>query len=132
MHNTEQVKSLPSSFREIRLELARERQYPAGSSTYGYVIVAPLDRDAKIDAELWKKHREACRVARFRPTHDDAIGHLVHRPGGSWAFHYDVAGNEDDESGYHFQDECFQIGEYVSIREGGVMHTYVVTSVQPL
>jgi hypothetical protein len=132
MHHPRHAEQLPSAFREIRLELARERQFPNGNSAYGYVIVAPLDRDAKIDADLWKKHREACRVARFRPTRDDALGHLVHRPGGSWAFHYDVAGNEDDESGYHFQDERFQIGEYVSIHENDAMHTYVVASVQPL
>jgi len=55
---------------------------------------------------------------------------VVRRPGGSWAFHYDIRGNEPDEAGYHFQDERFELGEYVSIREQDGMHTFHVTSVE--
>ncbi len=123
---------LPRSFRQIRLELAREKSYPVGSSSYGYILVAPLNPDRKIDTEMWKTHRDACRVVRFRPTGDDEVGHLVHRPGGSWALRYDIRGNDDDEAGYHFQDERFEIGEYVSICEADDMHTYRVVSVEPL
>ena len=79
---------------------------------------------------MWKSHRSACRVVRFRPTGDDEVGHLVHRPGGSWALHYDIRGGDADEAGYRFQDERFEIGEYVSIREGSSLHTYRVTSVE--
>lgn len=123
---------LPHSFHQIRLELAREKGHPAGSAQHGYTLFAPLDREGKIDAELWRTHRDACRVVRFRPDEDEAVGHLVHRPGGSWAFHYDIRGKEDDEAGYHFENEKFQIGEYVSIREDDAMHTFCVTSVQRL
>ncbi len=124
--------SLPHSFRQIRLELAREPGHPSGSSAYGYTIIAPLDRDRKIDAALWREYRDACRVVKFRPTEDDAVGHLLHRPGGAWAFQYDISGDEDVETGYHFENEKFELGEYVSIREGEAMHTYAVTSVTPL
>ena len=31
--------------------------------------------------------------------------------------------------GCHFADERFVVGEYVSLNEGGKMHTYRVTSV---
>ena len=131
--------SLPRAFRKIRLELAREKGHPAGSSGYGYTLVAPLCADRRIDTELWKSHRDACRVVRFRPTGDDEVGHLAHRPGGSaggtWTFHYDIRGGNgggDDEAGYHFQDEHFEIGEYVSIRESRAMHTYRVVSVEPI
>ncbi len=127
-----QIASLPRAFRKIRLELAREKGHPAGSSGYGYTLVAPLDAERRIDAELWKSHRDACRVVRFRPTGDDEVGHLVHRPGGSWALHYDIRGGDADEPGYHFQDEHFEIGEYVSIREASAMHTYRVVSVEPI
>ena len=121
--------SLPPQFRQIRLELARERAHPGGDTGIAYVIVAPLDPDGKIDPVLWKKHRRACRIARLRPDSDDSLGQLVHRPGGAWAFHYDRAPFLTDEVGYHFADECFVQGEYVSIKEGRDTHTYRVVSV---
>jgi hypothetical protein len=124
--------ALPHSFRKIRLELAREKAHPAGSAGRGYIIVAPLDKDRRFDPVGWKEHREACRVVRFRSGEDDDIGHLVHRPGGSWAFRYDIRGDEDDEAGYHFEDEHFEVGEYVSVREADATHTYRVVSVEPL
>lgn len=127
-----QIERLPRAFRKIRLELAREKGHPSGSSGYGYTLVAPLDADRKIDRDLWQTHRDACRVVRFRPTGDDEVGHLVHRPGGSWSLRYDIRGDDADEAGYHFQDEHFEVGEYVSIREASAMHTYRVMSVEPL
>jgi hypothetical protein len=121
---------LPPNFRQIRLELAREKDHPAGSAAFGYTIFAPLDKDSRIDPQLWDSFRDFCRVVRFRPDEDEAIGHIVRRPGGSWAFHYDIRGKEDDETGYHLQDERFELGEYVSIREQDDMHTFQVMSVE--
>ncbi|KAA0073999.1 hypothetical protein [Tardiphaga sp. P9-11] len=123
---------LPAMFRRIRLELARNTEHPEGSSEIGYVLLAPLDSGERIDATAWKSHREACRVTRLRPGGDDIRGHLVHRPGGSWAFHYDVAGAAPDEAGFHFESEAFRPGEYVSLREANATHTYRVASVTPL
>ena len=40
--------------------------------------------------------------------------------------------SQPDEVGYHFADERFIVGEYVSINERGKMHTYRVTSVSYL
>ncbi|MEH6952736.1 hypothetical protein V4R08_15805 (plasmid) [Nitrobacter sp. NHB1] len=125
--------SLPLQFRQIHLELAREPGHPEGDSGVGYIVIAPLASDGRIDPKSWKEHREACRVTRLRPDgDDDDVGHLVHRPGGTWAFHYDSASNLPDEAGYHFEDERFVPGEYVSINEGGTMHTYRVRSVAHL
>ena len=56
----------------------------------------------------------------------------LHRPGGGWGFHYDGEADLPDEVGYHFADERFIVGEYVSINERGKMHTYRVTSVSYL
>jgi len=120
---------LPREFRRIRLELARERGHPAGSSRDGYEIIAPLNRDGHIDAKLWHAHREACGVTRFRANEDDEVGHLVHR-GNTWAFHYDVAGEDDDETGYRFGDERFVVGEYLSVQEDDNQHTYRIVSVE--
>jgi len=56
----------------------------------------------------------------------------VHRRGGSWAFTYDVAGDTGEEAGYHFSDERFVAGEYVSIREKDGIHAFRVTAVTSL
>lgn len=123
--------ALPRTFRSIRLERARDHDHPEGDSRTAYVLIAPLDAASRIDAQAWREHREACRVVRARPDGDD-LGHLVHGPGGSWRFHYDVAGNTPDECGYHFGDEKFETGEYLSIREADGVNVYRVASVLPL
>jgi hypothetical protein len=64
----------------------------------------------------------------LRPDQDDQHGHLVHR-GNGWAIHYP---DMPDEVGFHFADERFVAGEYVSINEGRKMHTYRVASVSHL
>jgi hypothetical protein len=120
--------SLPAQFRQIRIELAREPGHPEGEAGVAYVIVAPLDADDRVDPALWREHREACRIARFRPGRRDDHGHLVHR-GSGWAFHYS---DVPDEVAFHFADECFVPGEYVSINEAGKLHTYRVVSVSYL
>ncbi len=117
----------------IRLELARDPTHPSGSAGHGYEFVAPLDAEGRIDAEAWRKARERCRVRRFWQGDPDEMGHLVHRRGGSWAFHYDVAGDPgEDEPGYKFDAHAFKPGEYVSLREAdGALMTFQVTSVRP-
>lgn len=123
--------SLPPQFRQIRIELAREPGHPEGDAAFAYIIVAPLDTEGRIDPKLWRSHRDACRIARLRPRQADSRGHLVHLTSGRWAFHYDTEKLPDDV-GFHFADERFVPGEYVSINEGGRMHTYRVTAVSPL
>jgi hypothetical protein len=129
-HTIADAQKPPASFRKIRLELAREPAHPAGDAAFGYVLFAPLDKYGKIDAELWRAHRSLCRVTRFRPNGEEEIGHLVHRPGGLWKFHYDIEGNEEDESGFRLGDELFVPGQYVSIKGDDGMHTYRVVSVR--
>jgi hypothetical protein len=121
--------SLPAQFRQIRLVLAREPGHPEGDAEVAYVIVAPLDPEDRLDAKLWRKYRDACRIVRQRPGQHDQHGYLVQRPGGGWAIHYHGETNHPDEVGYHFANERFIVGEYVSINEGGKMHTYRVSSV---
>ncbi len=103
--------------RSIRLNLARNHEFPEGSAHHGYLIVAPLDNDGHLDAVAWKQHRDMCRVVRFWGGEEEDVGHLVHRPGGSWGFTYDVAGDEGEESGFKLQNHFFRLGEYVSIRD---------------
>lgn len=123
------MSSLPRAFHQIRLELAREPHHPEGSAKIGYLITAPLNAEKRIDADLWKSHRDNCRVVRFHEKDRD-VGHLVHGPGGNWSFHYDIAGDNSDESGFHLQNEKFELGEYVSIRDSEGLHAFRVTSVE--
>jgi hypothetical protein len=124
------MKDIPASFRHIRLLLAREKGHPGGDDDHGYDIVAPLGPAGKIDVETFKAHRDTCRVRRFRPDEDDAVGKLVHGPGGRWSFEYDDSRTDDDEVAFRLGDETFAVGEYISIREDdGEMHTFVVAQV---
>lgn len=116
----------------IRLELAREPQFPEGSHDHGYEFLAPLGNDGRIDPEAWRDQRRHCRVLRFWKGDEKELGHLVHTRQRTWAFHYDIEGDpEDDEPGYRFDDHRFKEGEYVSIREhDGVLRTFKVASVR--
>jgi hypothetical protein len=128
--------TLPHSFKRIRLNLARSKEFPQGSTRHGYEFVAPLDDNGHIDVDLWRANREHCRVRRFWDGVDDETGFLVHKPGGPenarWVFDYDQSAEDDDESGYRFGTHAFRPGEYVSIRsDDGEVHTFLVVSVQP-
>jgi len=122
------------SLSKIRLELARDHDFPDGSRDRGYEFTAPLADDAKISDSDWKAERERCRVRRFWSVEPDEVGHLIRKPGGSWAFHYDLLGDpDDDEAGYRFGDHRFVPGEYVSIKEhDDVLRTFKVTMVKPV
>ena len=119
---------------KIRLELARDPDFPDGSRERGYEFTAPLADDGRISESEWKTHRDRCRVRRFWSGDADEVGHLIRKPGGSWAFHYDLHGDvDDDESGYRFSNHRFIPGEYVSIKEhDDVLRTFRVMMVQTL
>jgi hypothetical protein len=126
---------LPHELKRIRLNLARSKEFPNGSTRHGYEFVAPLDSSGHIDPTLWRAQREHCGVRRFWDG-DEQLGKLVHKPGGQehsrWVFDYDDSAEEDDEAGYRFAAHAFRPGEYVSIRdEDGEMHTFQVISVEP-
>ncbi len=124
--------SLPHEFRQIRLELAREPGHPGGSNATGYDLVAPLDANDRLSADLWRKHKDQCRVHRFHEGENDKAGRLARKPGGTWYFDYDDS-DDDDEVAYRLGSERFILGEYVSIADDeGEMHTYRVVAVREL
>ena len=121
------------TMKRIRLELARDHDYPNGSAAHGYEFAAPLDDAGHLVAAEWREFRERCRVKRFWDKRPTEIGHLVHRPGGSWAFDYDTKRRDDDEPGFKFDKHRFIPGEYVSITEhDGVQRTFRVMAVADL
>lgn len=131
--NVHQVKELPGVFRRIRLELAREPSHPQGDHGVGYTVLAPLTNEGRLDVGAARLYREDCKVIRFRAGEESQAGYLRRRPGGFWAFHYELPdGLEDDDPGYKLGDHRFATGEYVTVMEDEGAHTYRVASVEPL
>jgi len=121
------------ALKHIRLELARDHEFLNGSRERGYEFVAPLDDAGYLDAAEWRAKRERCKVRRFWPHEPTPIGHLVHRPGGTWVFDYDPARSSDDEPGFKLDKHRFVPGEYVSFKESdGILRAFVVRAVNDL
>lgn len=120
--------------RRVRLELARDHEFPNGSSERGYDFITPLDRRDQIDFAAWKDLKDRCRVRGFWAHEVAETGHVVHKRGNIWAFHYDMHGDPThDETGFCFNSHTFAPGEYVSIKEqDGQMPTFRVASVREL
>lgn len=118
----------------IRLELARSKEEPNGSSACGYEFVAPLDAQHHIDVAAWKDLRGRCTARRFWHGEEEQNGFLVHKAGGNdgatWMFDYDDSSSDDDESGYRFGIHPFVAGEYVTLRSQGKPHTFRIVSVE--
>ena len=125
-----------SPLRRVRLELARSKEFPSGSSRHGYDIVVPLDSRGHIDIESWRGLRDQCRVRRFWNGEGDRIGRLTHRAGGSehatWIFDYDEDRRDDDEAGYRFGSHAFLPGEYLTLRDQDGEYTFRVVTVSDL
>jgi hypothetical protein len=117
----------------LRLGRNPDAGFPEGDDDTGYVIVAPLDREGGLDAELWRTEKAKCKVVRFTPDHqDDADGMLLHR-GDRWYFHYDGEDEGPDEPVYRLGDHKLRVGEYVTIHEAdGDDLTFKITEARAL
>ena len=101
----------------LRLGRNPEAGFPEGDDHRGYVLTAPLDREGRLDAELWRAHKSACTVIRFSPDEDErADGWLAHR-GTRWFFHYDEDHEGQDEPVYRLGEHTLRQGDYVTIHE---------------
>ena len=115
----------------LRLGRNPDAGYPEGDDEHGYVITAPLDKDGRLDADLWRDHKTACTVIRFSPDDaDKADGWLTHR-GSNWFFHYDEEHEGPDEPVYKLGDHTLRTGDYVTIHEAdGDDLVYKITDAQ--
>jgi hypothetical protein len=52
--------------------------------------------------------------------------------GSGFAFRYDIRGDQEEETGYHFSTDRFMVGDYVSVREEDGLHTFQVASIEPI
>ena len=58
----------------MRLELARTKEFPEGSSSHGYELTAPLDNAGNLDPKGWKSVHQTCAVRRFWGDSEDEHG----------------------------------------------------------
>ncbi len=119
------------TLQKVRLELARNTEFPEGSAAHGYEFNAPLDSDSHISKEVWNEHAADCVVKRFWGDEEEEHGRLIHL-GDRWMFHYTGMDEADDEPLFRMGDHVFAPGEYVSITEhDGVQRTFKVARVTP-
>lgn len=111
----------------IRMELARNPDFPAGSLHHGYLLHAPLDRNGRLDLhEYWSGQSRAI-VEEFWGDQDPKRGRLLHRNQNLWSFSFDA---KDEEPIFHFGDHVFTPGEYLTVRDiSGSDLAFRVTSV---
>lgn len=103
------------SWKTVRLELARTKEFPNGSAGRAYLLRLPLDDRGLIDESQLHKNPERATVRRHWPNEPDRNGYLV-RKGRGWAFSYAV-GDKDDEDIFHLESHPFRQGDYVTITE---------------
>jgi hypothetical protein len=73
-----------TNWKNIRLELARTDEFPAGSVSRGYLVWLPLDDEDFIDRAAFHRSPHRASVRRFWSTEPDESG-LVHEADGAWA-----------------------------------------------
>ena len=103
------------TWKSIRLELARTREFPEGSASRAYLLRLPLDDEGRIDECALGSSPGLATVHRFWPNQPDMSGYVVRTPNG-WALSYEP-GEEDDEAVFHLETHPIRIGEYITLTE---------------
>ncbi len=103
------------NWKNVRLELARTREFPNGSAGRAYLLRLPLDDVGQIDECQISENPERATVRRHWPNEPDRDGHLVRKRDG-WVFSY-AAGDNDDEIQCHLEANPLRMGECVTITE---------------
>ncbi len=112
----------------IRLELARTREFPNGSSAHAFLVHLPLDDAGHIDAKALETSPAKAAVRRAWAGQREMSGYVIPTATG-WAFSY-RPGEEDDELIYHLENHAIGVGQYVTLTEpDGSVLPFRVTSV---
>jgi len=114
----------------IRIEMARNADFPDGSAEHGYEFIAPLTEDGHLDADAWLAHKDVCTVKRFWGKEPEEHGRLMHL-GQGWRFHYPGEDLDEDEPLFKLDRHTVRTGEYISINEDDGLVTFKVVSIRP-
>jgi len=118
------------SLMHVRIEMARNADFPDGSAEHGYEIIAPLTEDGHLDADAWLAHKDVCTVKRFWGNEPEEHGRLMHL-GQGWRFHYPGEDLDEDDPLFKLDRHTVRTGEYVSINEDDGLVTFKVVSIRP-
>ena len=115
---------------DVRLVLARSREFPLGNSRCSYELLLPLDEHRRLDLGAWSRRRFGNRARRFSMDLGEAWGELRHdRTGWFLAFGHGEAG---EEAFFAESEGSFALGEGIPIIEwDGQIRIYRVTSLAP-
>ncbi len=119
----------------ITMRLARnpDAGFPEGDDRYGYVLVAPLDRDGRLADGEWRENKEKCVVIRFTPDDPKDADGWISRRGDNWYFRYDEEDEGPDEPLFRLGDHQLRLGDYVTVHEAdGDNLTYRITESRPI
>ncbi len=103
------------TWKSIRLELARTKEFPQGSPSRAYLLHLPLDEAGLIDEQTLGRSPARATVHRFWPNERDMAGYVIRTPRG-WALSY-RPGEDDDEAVFHLETHPIRLGEYVTLLE---------------
>lgn len=104
------------AWHRIRMVLARTHDFPDGSESRGYELVAPLTADGHLDEPTWRNDKKRATVQRFWEGEPNEDGNLIHTRHRTWAFSYEP-GEDDDEPIFRLETHSFVEGEYMSVTE---------------
>ncbi len=117
------------TLKRVRLERARDEEFPDGSANHGYEFNLPLREDGHVHLEALPGQAQLCTVVHFQPNRETGHGQIVALPDGRWAFSY-APGEDDDEPIFRLADHVFKQGEYLSVTgHDGTARTYHIVSV---
>lgn len=103
------------SWKTIRLELGRTKEFPNGSAGRAYLLRLPLDEQGFVVDDQFSSNPERATVRRYWPNEADRNGYLIRKRGG-WVFSY-ALGDDDDELLFHLESHPIRLGEYLTITE---------------
>ncbi len=123
---------LPWSFCRIRLDLVLDKCAADQTGAIGYLLVAPLAPDGRIDIDLWREYREFCGVISLHPEAPADVGHLFRAAHRNWAFRYDVTRRPAKQPTFHLGTDRFVVGDYASILDDDGLHMFQVASIEAI
>ena len=103
------------TWKSIRLELARTKEFPEGSASRCYLLRLPIGEDGFIEEKSMREAPAQATVRRFWPNQPDLSGYVIATPRG-WAFSY-KPGEDDDEAVFHLETHPIRLGEYITLTE---------------
>ena len=114
------------TWKKIRLELARTKQFPSGSVSRGYLMHLPLDCRGNIDSTTLARKPHQATVHRYWSTEPDESGIVVPLEDG-WALRC----NGSADRMLLLDGQPFRLGDQVSVLDAtGEILPFTVASIR--